>query len=246
MAAFHEVSHRVYAPIVPDPVTSDVLYYLLVSVATFCALIQAYRFIDKDYHAFLSLGPGGTPSTFQGYLRISWLRLHAHKNPFLPPALTPQILPSAGYLLRLPRRVGLRPRVAGIAPHRQTDQIPPRALSEGMVGALHILAGAYPTWIRTGVSCFEEHGLALFLTATVALQRFGAEHLNETCRNTGEICHLHSTVSISLLCEHTGCCCKPVRFISALLRDEELQPHNLRSANLAPRLCVVKVPVPIQ
>ncbi len=203
MAAFHEISHHVYGCIVPDPIP-PYYYHVLISVVTLYALIQTYRFIDQDYHAFLSLGPGGTPSTFQGYLRISWLRLHAHKNPFLPPALTPQILPSSGYLLRLPRRLGSRPRVAGIAPHRQTDQRPPHALSEGMVGALHLLADAYPAWIRTGVSCFEEHGLALFLTATVALQHPGAEHLNETCRDTGEICHLHSTVSILLLCEPTG------------------------------------------
>jgi len=198
MAAFLGNSYRVYACIVPNPVP-PYFYYVLIFIITLCVLIQAYRYIHEDYHAFLSLGPGGTPSTFQGYLRISWLRLYAHKNPFLPPVLTPEILPSCGYLLRLPRRPGSRPRVAGIAPHRQTDQRPPRALSEGMVGALHLLADANPAWIRTGVSSFEKHGLALFLTSTVALQHLSASHLNETCRDTGEICHLHPTVSILLV-----------------------------------------------
>ena len=204
MAAFLEQIQHVFARMVSQPVPST-SFNLLISIVTLSALVQAYRFVYQDYHAFLALGPGGTPSTFQGYLRVSWLRLYAHKDPFLPPPLTPEILPSTGYLLRLPRRPGPRPRVAGIAPHRQTDQKPPRAMFEAMERALHLLADAYPSLIRTGTSCFEKHGLALFLTSAIALQHRSATHLNETCRDTGEICHLHGTVSHSLTQrEHIG------------------------------------------
>ena len=42
--------------------------------------------------------------------------------------------------------------------------------------------------IRVGISAMEKHGLALFLN-------YGAKHLNETSRDTGEICHLHTLVS---------------------------------------------------
>lgn len=201
MACLLEETRHVFARMLPDPVPSY-FRYVIACTLILCSVIQAYRLVYQDYLAFLALGPGGTPGTFQGYLRVSRLRLYAHKDPFLPPALTPDILPSSGYLLRLPRRPGSRPRVAGIAPHRQTDQRPSQAIFEGVVGALHLLADAYPSWLRTGVSSFEKNGLALFLTSTVALQHPGATHLNETCRDTGEICHVHATVSFSSLPLH--------------------------------------------
>lgn len=50
------------------------------------ALIPILLFIRNDYRNYLALGPGGTPSTFSGYCRISWFRLWAIRDPFSPPA----------------------------------------------------------------------------------------------------------------------------------------------------------------
>ncbi|PLB35448.1 uncharacterized protein BDW47DRAFT_119512 [Aspergillus candidus] len=80
----------------------------------------------RYYHAFLALGPGGTPSTPTGYLRISLLRLIALRNPLTPP-LIPSTLHNPQGLLRtssstthfLPTRPIPRPLISGIAPQRQ-------------------------------------------------------------------------------------------------------------------------------
>ena len=206
MAGFFEPIYHLLTRVVLFPLPPR-LHHLLICAVVFLALVQAYHFVHRDYHNFLSLGPGGTPSTLRGYLRVSWLRLYAHKNPFLPPPLTPEALPSSGYLLRLPQRSGQRPRVAGIAPHRQLDQRPSPAMFVGMERALHLLAETNPTRIQIGTSTFEKHGLALFLTSTTALQYPHSTHLNETCRHTGEICHIHDTVSLPLTgCETLGRC----------------------------------------
>jgi len=159
--------------------------YLLYSTVVFSLLFPAYRFVLRDYQKFLDLGPGGTPSTFAGYLRVSCLRLFALKNPFIPPAITPATLPQLSYLVHLPRRSGPRPTVAGIAPHN--------------------LAGVYPDLLRKGNSCFEKHGLALFLLtgqddlAPIGTTHPGFRHVNQTCADTAEICHLHATVSTGFL-----------------------------------------------
>ena len=175
--------------------------YLLYSTVLISVLFPAYRFIASDYQKFLDLGPGGTPSTFAGYLRVSCLRLFAIKNPFIPPSITPTTLPQDSYLVRLPRRPGPRPTVAGIAPQRQTNQKGPPHLHAALSRALHNLAGAYPNLLRKGNSCFEKHGLALFLStrqehlAPTMAPHPGLTHVNQTCADTAEICHLHATVS---------------------------------------------------
>src|SRR5688572_27372282 len=46
-------------------------------------------FIHNDYQNFLRLGPGGIPSTPRGYLKASWLRVWALKDPFEPPPAEP-------------------------------------------------------------------------------------------------------------------------------------------------------------
>lgn len=191
--------------------------YLLYSTLIISVLFPAYRFILRDYHDFLSLGPGGTPSTFTGYLRVSFLRLFTLKDPFTPPIATPTTLPTDGYLLRLPTRRGPRPRVAGIAPHRQLDQRSTPQIHQALRDGLHSLAAIYPTALRKGNSCFEKHGLALFMASCLELEAptvtphpgpnhinalmepfAKPTHLNPTCADTAEICHLHASVSLCL------------------------------------------------
>ncbi len=180
-------------------------YLLYSTVVVFSLLFPAYRFVLRDYQKFLDLGPGGTPSTFAGYLRVSCLRLFALKNPFIPPAITPATLPQLSYLVHLPRRSGPRPTVAGIAPQRQTNQKGPPHLHAALSRALHNLAGVYPDLLRKGNSCFEKHGLALFLLtgqddlAPIGTTHPGFRHVNQTCADTAEICHLHATVSTGFL-----------------------------------------------
>ncbi|KAK3204085.1 hypothetical protein GRF29_106g1654561 [Pseudopithomyces chartarum] len=80
--------------------------------------------IYADYTTFLSLGPGGTPPTPTGYLKIKLLSLITLRNPYLPPPLPPHFRPQSGVLtpLSIPLRPGARPLVKGIAPQRQRTQ----------------------------------------------------------------------------------------------------------------------------
>ncbi|CAF9910837.1 MAG: hypothetical protein HETSPECPRED_010200 [Heterodermia speciosa] len=198
MAAVLDQPPHLLTRLLSAPATSQ-LHQLILYAIAISILFRIYCLVHNDYHAFLALGPGGTPSTFKGYLRVSWLRLFAHKNPFIPPPLMPEIIPASGYLLRLPRRFGPRPTVAGIAPQRQRDQIPPRHIHQAMTRALHSLADSYPSIVGKGASCFEKYGLALFLTKDHEARNPGrteqpdSTRLNDTCEESGEFCHLHSS-----------------------------------------------------
>ena len=182
------------------PTSPSKLGYLLYPGLLITILLPAYRFVLKDYHTFLALGPGGTPKTFLGYLRVSYLRLFTVNDPFRPPSLAKTVFPADGYLQQLPQRPGPRPAVAGIAPHRQLDQKGTTELHHGLRDGLHKLTATFPSLIHTGSSCFEKHGLALFLSACTQSAPPDAAHpgfsqLNPTCQDTGEICHLHAIVS---------------------------------------------------
>lgn len=184
------------------PTSSSKLSYLLYPGLLITILLPAYRFVLKDYYAFLALGPGGTPMTFLGYLRVSYLRLFAISDPFQPPSLADSVFPTKGYLSHLSRRSGPRPTVAGIAPQRQLNQKCTTELHHVLRDRLQKVAAAFPSLIQTGSSCFEKHGLALFLSACAQsappdTPHPGFSHLNPTCQDTGEICHLHPSVSCS-------------------------------------------------
>ena len=184
------------------PTSPSKLSYLLYPGLLITVLLPAYRFVLKDYHAFLALGPGGTPKTFWGYLRVSYLRLFTISDPFQPPSLADSVFPIKGYLSYLSQRSGPRPAVAGIAPQRQLNQKGTTELHHILRDGLQKFAAAFPSLIRTGSSCFEKHGLALFLSACAQsarphTQHRGFSHLNPTCGDTGEICHLHLIVSCS-------------------------------------------------
>jgi hypothetical protein len=212
--------HRVFG-IISTSVVPGLAYYLG-GALILCALLPTYRFVKRDYEEFLSLGPGGTPSNFAGYLKVSFLRLFTLKDPFVPEPPTSNVRPRHGYLVGLPFRTGPRPAVAGIAPQRQTDHTTSPELHQAFKTALHAFADAYPSEIRKGNSCFEKHGLALFLSeppdracqtkdaqqtadstkhSQDAIQQPG--QLNPTCGDSAEICHLHATVSTVVLAPST-------------------------------------------
>lgn len=200
MAAALDDDARNCIDILITPTSPSKLSYLLYPGLLITVLLPAYRFVLKDYHAFLALGPGGTPKTFLGYLRVSYLRLFTISDPFQPPSLADPVFPLKGYLSHLSNRSGPRPVVAGIAPHRQLNQKCTTELHHAIRDRLHKIAAAFPSLIRTGSSCFEKHGLALFLSACTQsapphTPHRGVSHLNPTCKDTGEICHLHPIVS---------------------------------------------------
>lgn len=147
------------------------------------ALIPIVLFIQHDYQNYLNLGPGGTPSTFRGYMRISWLHLWALRDPFTAPRASPSDLPPRGVLAqhKLPYRIGPKPKVAGIAPHRQIDQQGSPHCFQALRRTLQKLALKNPQKYGTARSCIEKHGLGLF-----------ARHAVQTsCQ--GEVCHVHDS-----------------------------------------------------
>jgi hypothetical protein len=150
---------------------------------TLLALAPLPFIIYNDYENFLSLGPGGTPSTFVGYLKITYLRLFALSDPYTPATFSEKIYPVTGYYQRahswLPERTGPRPKIAGIAPQRQLDQPGCSEMYQMLRTSLDNLAVKHPNSFRVGTSCFEKKGLALF----------ARDPINPTCR--GEICHVH-------------------------------------------------------
>lgn len=150
--------------------------YLEFLIATAATLL-----IYHDYRNFLNLGRGGVPSTFRGYLTISWLRIFALRDPLSPPPSDPTRNPRHGILSKknLPSRQSPRPQVAGIIPHRQLDQRGAESSYLSLHATLQSLAAVHPDTLATARSCFEKHGLGLFARKPV----------NETCR--GEILHIH-------------------------------------------------------
>ncbi|KAI9734135.1 MAG: hypothetical protein M1818_006661 [Claussenomyces sp. TS43310] len=157
--------------------------------AMLIALATVQYIVTNDFKAFLSLGPGGTPSTFLGYLKITYLRLFALSDPFSPSSClsSSETYPSVGFFqsceaeIWLPYRQGPRPNVAGIAPQRQLDQYGCPKVHQCIRDALQHATKVYPNVLRTGVSCFEKNGIALF----------GMKCVNRTCN--GEICHIHAS-----------------------------------------------------
>ncbi|KAH8808305.1 hypothetical protein F5884DRAFT_676405 [Xylogone sp. PMI_703] len=150
---------------------------------TFLALASICWIIYNDYDNFLLLGPGGTPSTFLGYLKIVCLRMFALKNPYEPLTCSSDIYPRIGYFQNsaysLPQRRGPRPQIAGIAPQRQINQRGCPVVYKALLASIQSTADQNPKNLCTGISCFEKKGLSLFTRNPV----------NATCN--GEIVHVH-------------------------------------------------------
>ncbi|EMR72345.1 hypothetical protein MGN70_005389 [Eutypa lata] len=154
-----------------------------VVVAVLVGAVPVLLAIHNDFLNYLKLGPGGTPPTVAGYLRINWYKLWALRTPFEPLKTDPHVEPAAGILHRtpLPFRCGPHPTVVGIAPQRQTDQFGSRACYLALRRVLSTHATKHASDLGVGTSCFEKHGLGLFARFPV----------NNTCQ--GEICHVHDS-----------------------------------------------------
>lgn len=134
--------------------------------------------LHKDYHAYLALGPGGTPATISGYLRVKTLSFFTLRQPHLPGPTPAHLLNTSGHLIQLPSRGFPRPNTRGIAPHRQTTQRASKMLYAQLAASIQQMGIGNPAF-ELGTSCFEKHGTGLFSLSPV----------KRTCR--GEICHAH-------------------------------------------------------
>jgi len=160
---------------------SEQTIHLLTTALTLILPPLLALYIHHDYKAFLSLGPGGTPSTPLGYLKIKLLSLVCLRDPLRPMPIPAHFRPQTGYIppSALPPRKGPRPLIRGIAPQRQKTQESPAAVYAQLVGRLSGLAADPRNKLLERTSCFEKNSSGLF--ASVPITR--------TCG--GEICHAH-------------------------------------------------------
>lgn len=128
----------------------------------------------------LSLGPGGTPLTFTGYLKVKCLSIFALQDPFEAPPVPTRLANSQGHLENLPKRSYPRPLTRGIAPQRQTTQCSSPEIYSKLGAALANMASCSGSRFELGTSCFEKYSTGIFSASPPR---------NQTCR--GEICHAH-------------------------------------------------------
>ncbi|KAF2002776.1 hypothetical protein P154DRAFT_122633 [Amniculicola lignicola CBS 123094] len=157
------------------------LFHTFVTILSLLLPLGAVLYIQHDYKSFLSLGPGGTPSTPLGYAKIKLLSLISLWDPLCPLPIPPHFRPQRGYLSpsSLPKRLGQRPIVRGIAPQRQKSQVSPQAIYGKLVESLKELTRDPSNDLLERTSCFEKHSSGLFASTPIT----------RTCG--GEICHAH-------------------------------------------------------
>jgi hypothetical protein len=157
--------------------------HLLTTALTLLLPLLAF-YIHYDYKAFLSLGPGGTPATPLGYLKIKLLSLVCLRDPLRPMPIPPHFRPQTGYFdtdSALPRRKGERPRIQGIAPQRQQTQKSSEAVYKSLLSKLNDLVTDPRNQLMERTSCFEKHSSGIFASTPIM----------GTCG--GEICHAHAS-----------------------------------------------------
>ena len=153
----------------------------IISILLICSLTYFIILVYNDYCAFLSLGPGGTPSNIGGYLRIKFLGCFKVRDPYKPTKVPHSLKPYNGCLSSLPKRQSPRPIVRGIAPHRQTSQMCRPEVFSILSRRIVALASHPQNRLRLGTSCFEKHGTGLFSVSPI----------RQTCG--GEVCHTHAS-----------------------------------------------------
>ena len=152
--------------------------WLLVAFTALTIVLSLMLRLYRDYQGFISLGPGGTPPTLAGFLRVELLSLFALRNPYEPAPTPERFKDQPGYLLDLAKRQPPRPVTRGIAPHRQITMKASKADFDKLADAIKAIGKANDD-LLIGTSCFEKHGTGLFSLSPA----------KSTCK--GEICHAH-------------------------------------------------------
>ncbi|KAG8625764.1 hypothetical protein KVT40_006165 [Elsinoe batatas] len=154
---------------------------VLFLVSMFGLLVAVVWLTYLDYHAFLALGPGGTPSTVAGYTKLKLLSLFQLRDPLQAPRIPTSLPDQSGFLSNrtLPHRVGPRPTISGLAPQRQVDSFATAKSYEQLTAAIEELAKV-ATGLEITLSPFEKHSDALVATKPIHNRKRG-----------GEVCHVH-------------------------------------------------------
>jgi hypothetical protein len=174
--AIHDLISFSPTPLIASEQIEVALIFL--TLATTLPFVLAFHL---RYLAYLSLGPGGTPASFLGFLKIQALGLFAVKDPFNVDPTLHTSKSSTGFLTGFPKRAGSPPEVRGVAPQRQITQKAGEKLFKRLAAHIESMALASDT-IIFGTSCFERHGIGLFSTTPA----YPTKH-----RCKSEICHLH-------------------------------------------------------
>jgi hypothetical protein len=138
-----------------NELTSSRVLELFSSFGTLAIVLPFLLYLHFDYLAFVSLGPGGTPTTLIGYLRVKLLSCFALSHPEEPGPVPKRFEGSAGYLQDLPKRQLPRPCTRGIAPHRQVTQKASKAEYGKLADAINAM-GVASDCLCIGTSCFEK------------------------------------------------------------------------------------------
>jgi len=160
---------------------SESTAHIFTTLLTFLFPPLLALYIHNDYKTFLSLGPGGTPATPLGYLKIKLLSLICLRDPLKPMHIPPHFRPQKGYFDddTLSKRKGERPLVQGVAPQRQQSQKSDVQVYSCLVERLRALAKDPRNQLAERTSCFEKYSSGLFASTPIT----------RTCG--GEICHAH-------------------------------------------------------
>ena len=141
-------------------------------------LISCALYLRLEFRAFKALGPGGTPQTLWGFIKVTALSFVRVSNPYEIGHREGRPTFQQAHLRRLPTRHGPRPVTRGIAPHRQVTQKGTDESYAMLVAAIDRLEDSSED-LRVATSCFEKHSSGLFVNDPV----------KETC--AGEACHTH-------------------------------------------------------
>ncbi len=139
-----------------------------------------------DYRAWTSLGPGGLPHTFAGWLKMTTLRIKQRDPLSIDPLRPLQGQPMDNSVLgELPRREGPRPRIAPHpVPHRQLNQHAPFVMRAKQASVFETCASGCGGRLHYVRSYFEKHNDA------VTLRDAQSGH-PDACVTCGEIAHIH-------------------------------------------------------
>ena len=157
---------------------------LVISLAFLCLSYLTY----KDYQAFISLGRGGVPWNFYGYLFITAHRPLTLRSSLLYPPV-PTHLTDKGHLseISIPTRSGIRPAVQGVIPQRQITQQGTPVTFALTHAALSALSEKYPAKCLAAGSQLERHSKGLHSL----IDRTGNPSSRGLCRES-EVCHVHA------------------------------------------------------
>ena len=136
---------------------------------------RAREICEADFRAFIGLGAGGTPSTWNGFKRITLLAWFGRINVLQPPRHDL----GKGFLEQLHQRDGRRPIVGGIAPQRQLDQRSPKPVFDYFLAWLDHFSAEHIAHIRKDYSFLEKNTMAILAhcdcVSMPILRTFGCE-----------------------------------------------------------------------